>query len=127
MSIQNKEDRGNMDKKKKRIIICLVVAALAAVSLISHSVYIYNSNNAKLEEATDSSLFRQRTNEENEKLLREVVNMKLASEEKKLEAMTKLATVYYLKQDYAMMIKTSLQTIYEAEKKKIFIMQLITI
>lgn len=50
MSIQNKEDRGNMDKKKKRIIICLVVAALAAVSLISQSVYIYNSNNAKLED-----------------------------------------------------------------------------
>ena len=115
-----------MDKKKKRIIICLVVAALAAVSLISQSVYIYNSNNAKLEAATDSSLFRQRTNEENEKLLREVVNMNLASEEKKLEAMTKLATVYYLKQDYALMIKTSIQAIYEAEKKKIFIMQLIT-
>ncbi|MGN0710976.1 MAG: diguanylate cyclase [Anaerovoracaceae bacterium] len=109
-----------MDKKKKRIIICLVVVALAAVSLISQSVYIYNSNNAKLEAATDSSLFRQRTNEENEKLLREVVNMKLASEEKKLEAMTKLATVYYLKQDYALMIKTSIQAIYEAEKKENF-------
>ena len=106
-----------MNKKGKRRIFCVLIAFIVvAVTLGVSFTTTYNKNTISMDNLANGNTELQEGSDELIAELSKAKDLVLIDKEAKLFAMTMLTLNHYLRQDYAMLIETAIQTIYLAEK-----------
>ena len=105
------------NKWGKKSIGVLVVFCIIFICACGVFTSLYNSNTERLKYYSGSEATLEEGIDELIVELSKAKDMQLVNIDEKLKAMSMLSVNYYLKQDYAPMIETAIQTIYLAEKE----------